>query len=697
LLRQAPAAYRTQVNDLLLAGLVRALRRWGGMTQVRIDLEGHGRETGDTPLDLSRTVGWFTSVYPVVLTAEDDDAALITAVKEYLRAVPGRGLGHGLLDAQGVARSSILFNYLGQFEETGAGQGWRIAAEGVGAGQLETAPASHALTINGQVYAGTLRLTLGYSGERHDAARMQALADAYAQALRELVAHCASGAQGVTPSDFPLAGLDQATLAALPIGAPVSQWEDIYPVTPMQAGMLFHSAWAQSEEEGEPAYVNQLCVDVQGLDEARFEAAWAAALARHEVLRTGFVQGAGAPLQWVAREVAVPFERCERLGADAAQLQALARQARRGGFDLSRPPLMRLLLVRTGADRHHFIWTHHHLLLDGWSVSQLLGEVLRAYEGQEVTRGTGRYRDYLAWLGQRDGAAMRAYWQGVTRMLDEPTLLAPVLPSGQARQQGDAAAGHADLLLDWDEAATQALVAFARAERVTVNTLVQAAWAHVLAQATGHDTVAFGATTSGRPEALPGAQAMLGLFINTLTMVVHVPTASPTGDWLRRIQADSVASREWEHAALADVQRWAGHNGQALFDTLLVFENFPVDEALRQSRPAGLAFEGLASRDHASYALSLVVAQREGLSLRLSYARSQVDDAAAAALVARVDLALRGLMRDGAAPVADLCTLTHEDSARLRGWERAEALPAADGSDDPMPVRIAAQARRTPD
>ena len=696
LLRQAPAAYHTQVNDLLLAGLVRALRRWGGMTQVRIDLEGHGRETGDTALDLSRTVGWFTSVYPVALTAEDDDAALITGIKEYLRAVPGRGLGHGLLDAQGVARSSILFNYLGQFEETAAGQGWRIAAEGVGAGQLEMAPASHALTINGQVYAGTLRLTLGYSDERHDAARMQALADAYAQALRELVAHCASGAQGVTPSDFPLAGLDQAALAALPIDAPVSQWEDLYPVTPMQAGMLFHSAWAQSEEEGEPAYVNQLCVDVQGLDEARFEAAWAAALARHEVLRTGFVQGAGAPLQWVAREVAVPFERCERLGADATQLQALARQARRGGFDLSRPPLMRLLLVRTGADRHHFIWTHHHLLLDGWSVSQLLGEVLRAYEGQAVTRGTGRYRDYLAWLGQRDGAAMQAYWQGVTGALDEPTLLAPVLPSGQARQQGDAAAGHADLLLDWDEAATQALVAFARAERVTVNTLVQAAWAHVLAQATGHDTVAFGATTSGRPEALPGAQAMLGLFINTLTMVVHVPTASPTGDWLRRIQADSVASREWEHAALADVQRWAGHNGQALFDTLLVFENFPVDEALRQSRPAGLAFEGLASRDHASYALSLVVAQREGLSLRLSYARSQVDDAAAAALVARVDLALRGLMRDGAAPVADLCTLTHEDSARLRGWERAEALPTADDSDDPMPVRIAAQARRTP-
>ncbi|MCM2575740.1 condensation domain-containing protein, partial [Achromobacter xylosoxidans] len=364
----------------------------------------------------------------------------------------------------------------------------------------------------------------------------------------------------------------------------------------------------------------------------------------------------------------------------------------------SRPPLMRLLLVRTGADRHHFIWTHHHLLLDGWSVSQLLGEVLRTYEGREVARHPGRYRDYLAWLAQRDGAAMQAYWQGVTGALDAPTLLAPALPPAKPQQVAAEAGGHADLLLDWDAAATQALVAFARAERVTVNTLVQAAWARVLAQATGHDTVAFGATTSGRPEALPGAQTLLGLFINTITMVVPVAPARPQGDWLRQIQAGSVTAREWEHAALADVQRWAGHNGQALFDTLLVFENFPVDEALRESRPAGLAFEGLASRDHASYALSLVVAQRDRLSLRLSYARAQIDDATAAALAARVDQVLRGLMRDSAAPVADLCTLTAADRERLPGWERGAALaPPADWSGEPVPVRIAAQARRTPD
>ncbi|MCD0501384.1 condensation domain-containing protein, partial [Achromobacter sp. MY14] len=166
----------------------------------------------------------------------------------------------------------------------------------------------HELTFNGHVHDGQLSISLGYSSKRHDPTRMQALAKQYEAALRVLVAHCVSGVHGVTPSDFPLAGLTWEGLRALDIPAPAHQWQDLYPVTPMQAGMLFHSVWdAASGEDEVPAYVNQLRVDIDGLDVERFRSAWASALARHDVLRTGFLQRAGAPLQWVARDVALPY------------------------------------------------------------------------------------------------------------------------------------------------------------------------------------------------------------------------------------------------------------------------------------------------------------------------------------------------------------------------------------------------------
>ena len=676
LLKDAPAAYRTQVNDLLLAALAQALGEWGGLKQVRIDLEGHGREDASGELDLSRTVGWFTSVYPVVLDTQGDTAERLMRVKETLRAVPSQGLGYGVLtDAlPGQPQAPVLFNYLGQFDTVTAGEAdWRIAAEAPGAGQDEAAELIHELTFNGHVHDGQLSISLGYSSKRHDPTRMQALAKQYEAALRALVAHCVSGVHGVTPSDFPLAGLTWEGLRALDIPAPAHQWQDLYPVTPMQAGMLFHSVWdAASGEDEVPAYVNQLRVDIDGLDVERFRSAWASALARHDVLRTGFLQRAGAPLQWVARDVALPYTvidaRPAQPAALRARLDAIAQDDLRRGFDLSLPPLLRLTLARISDTAYHLVWTHHHLLLDGWSVSQLLGEVLSAYAGQAVPRGAGRYRDFLAWLTTRDALATQRYWEQALRKLDAPTLLAAA--SGGAAQ----GTGHADVLASWDAARSQGLAVYARRERVTVNTVVQAAWALVLAQATGQGTVAFGATSSGRPDSLPGAQQTLGLYINTLPVVVPTTAAATVGDWLRTLQAQNVASREVEHTPLADVQRWAGANGQALFDTLLVFENYPVDAALQAGAPAGLRFVGLTHRDQASYALSLVVAIRDTLELRFTYDQAQFTRSTIDRLAERMSLALHQLMQAPAEPVAGVRILPADELRLLSQWESGEPL-----------------------
>ncbi|MCW3152863.1 amino acid adenylation domain-containing protein [Achromobacter spanius] len=662
LLKDAPAAYRTQVNDLLLAALAQALGEWGGLKQVRIDLEGHGREDASGELDLSRTVGWFTSVYPVVLDTQGDTAERLMRVKETLRAVPSQGLGYGVLaDAlPGQPQAPILFNYLGQFDTVTAGEAdWRIAAEASGAGQDEAAELIHELTFNGHVHDGQLSISLGYSSKRHDPTRVQALAKQYEAALRALVAHCVSGVHGVTPSDFPLAGLTWEGLRALDIPAPAHQWQDLYPVTPMQAGMLFHSVWdAASGEDEVPAYVNQLRVDIDGLDVERFRSAWASALARHDVLRTGFLQRAGAPLQWVARDVALPYRVIDaRNHRDASHpvatvLDAQARADLMQGFDLASPPLLRVTLMRTAEQRYHLIWTFHHLLLDGWSVSQLLGEVLRTHEGLPVAAGVGRYRDYLTWLATRSEIDTQAYWRGCLQALSEPSLLAPAL---RLRGACTAATGYADLHARMDPAASSALAERARHHRVTVNTLVQAAWALVLAQVTGQSTAVFGVTTSGRPDTLAGAQHMLGLFINTLPLAVTIASDATLGEWLRGIQAQNLTSREHEHAPLFDVQRWAGHGGSALFDTLLVFENYPVDAALKTQASAGVRFANLQNHEQTHYALTLVVTQQSGLSLQLSYDRSRLSEAVAQALAQRLHYILARLAahegRVGALPL----------------------------------------------
>ncbi|SDO97798.1 non-ribosomal peptide synthase domain TIGR01720/amino acid adenylation domain-containing protein, partial [Rhodoferax sp. OV413] len=385
LLKQAPAAYRSQVNDLLLTALGRALCEAGGVSRVAIDLEGHGREDVFDGIDLTRTVGWFTSLYPVVIEPTGDTGAALKRVKETLRAVPGRGLGHGVLKALGTPAqrealqtgttaaqdgdygpAQVLFNYLGQFDGSFDAQArWRPAAESAGDEVHPDTALTHEFAVNGQVYDGELRLVVSYSRARHDEVAVRAWVDAFQRELEALIAHCTSGAQGLTPSDFPLAQLAQPGLDALASTLAPSRVEDLYPLSPMQAGMLFHSVY---ERQGS-AYVTQLRVDVQGLDVERFRQAWQGAMARHEILRTGFLADAERPLQWVARQVEVPLrlEDGRRWEDVAGGLDALAQAELVQGFDLAEPPLLRLVLVRTGPDAMHLVWTSHHLLLDGWS------------------------------------------------------------------------------------------------------------------------------------------------------------------------------------------------------------------------------------------------------------------------------------------------------------------------------------------
>ncbi|SFH12235.1 non-ribosomal peptide synthetase [Pseudomonas sp. NFACC45] len=628
LLQQAPAAYRTQVNDLLLTALARVIGRWTGDASTLIQLEGHGREALFDGLDLSRSVGWFTSLFPVRLTPAATTEDSIKAIKEQLRAIPDKGLGFAVLrylgdeqtrrTLQALPVPRITFNYLGQFDSGFADDAAGLfipASESAGTPQSPLAPLDNWLTLNGSVYAGELSIDWTFSTQMFDESTIQALALDYAQELQALIEHCCQTRhQGFTPSDFPLAGLTQAQLDALPLAA--RQIEDIYPLSPMQQGMLFHTLYEQQAGN----YINQLRVDVAGLDVERFRQAWQAAMDAHEVLRSSFVWDGDfkRALQVVhkQREVAFLFHDGGAVANPSLDLDALALAQRQQGFELDVAPLLRLLVARVAEDRYHLIYTSHHILMDGWSNSQLLGEVLQRYSGQTPARPSGRYRDYIDWLSLQNPQASEQFWTAQLAELDEPTHLAGAFARDH---RGEASAGHGEYEQVLDTHATARLHAFAREQKVTVNTLVQAAWQLLLQRCTGQSVVAFGATVAGRPAHIPGVEQQIGLFINTLPLVGSPRAEQSIGQWLQEVQGRNLSLREHEHTPLFDIQRWAGQGGAALFDTLLVFENYPVSQALQQGAPDTLRFGEVANHEQTNYPLTLAVNLGDTLSLLLSY------------------------------------------------------------------------------
>ena len=637
LLQQAPAAYRTQVNDLLLTALARVIARWSGNDSVLIQLEGHGREELFDNVDLTRTLGWFTSLFPVKLTANASPEASIKAVKEQLRAIPNKGLGFGVLRYLGEApvqqalkalpAPRITFNYLGQFDgsfdNTPSGL-FVPSGLGAGANQDPQAPLGNWLTLNGQVYDDVFTLGWTFSLERFDVATVQHLADDYSAELQALIEHCCREENAsLTPSDFPLASLDQAQLDQLPLAA--RDVADLYPLSPMQQGMLFHSLYQQATGD----YINQMRLEVSGLDVERFRDAWQATLDAHDILRTGFIwQGSlEQPVQVVFKQVELPFQVMDwRHRSDLAQaLEQQDRIERETAFDLARAPLLRLVLIQTGDDSHHLIYTNHHILMDGWSNSQLLGEVLQRYSGHGPAAQLSRYRDYIAWLQGQDQQADQAFWQGQLATFEAPTRLSLALAHLPSASEHE---GRSVLHQGFDAQRTRHFAEFAREQKITVNTLVQAAWLLLLQRYTGQATVAFGATVAGRPADLKGIEQQIGLFINTLPIVATPDPVLSVSAWLQQVQSQNLALREHEHTPLFEIQRWAGQGGEALFDNILVFENYPMSEALERGAPEALRFSSVVNHEQTHYPLTLAVALGETLELHYGYGHEYFSAAA---------------------------------------------------------------------
>ncbi|SNY74913.1 non-ribosomal peptide synthetase, partial [Paractinoplanes atraurantiacus] len=623
LLTTVPETFRAGVQEVLLAGLALALsRRTGTSAEPLIGLEGHGREEQVVPgADLVRTVGWFTSEYPVRLpAATGGPAAVVRGVKERLRAVPDGGVGYGLLRYLGAFQPAnepeVLFNYLGRFGSAETAD-WAPAPELPAAHAVAEPgmPVRHRVAVN-VVAVDTpdgpvLRASFDYPGGAVDEQDARRLADDWLAALVAVRAAASEpGAGALTPADVLLTGIGAKELAERWPGA-----VDVLPLSPLQEGLYY---LAGLDDETDVYTVQQVFTLSGPVDADRLRDAAARLLDRYPNLRGAFDRTEdGRPVQVVPGAVEVPFE-----VVDAGDLDALLRHERARRFDLAAPPLLRFVLARAGKNDHRLILTQHHLLMDGWSGPLAMRDLFAFYAGT-ATESPRPYRDYLAWLARQDPAITRAAWQDALLGLEEPTLVAPGAPAIATLPEV------AEIVLD--ETETASLSAAARAHGLTLNTVVQGAWALLLAEVTGRTDVVFGATVSGRPAALPGVEDMVGLFINTVPVRVRLRPEESWPELLRRVQAEQAALLDHQHASLAEIQRRAGLGD--LFDTLTVFESYPTGTAVPDV--GDLRIGGGIPVDATHYPLSLVVVPHSRLRLRLEHRPDIYDTTAAERLLNR--------------------------------------------------------------
>ncbi|MCK7622568.1 non-ribosomal peptide synthase/polyketide synthase [Streptomyces sp. RS10V-4] len=709
LLRRVPAVYRTRMDDVLLSAVGRVLADWAGSDRITVALEGHGREDlpGGQGPDLSRTVGWFTTQYPVTLTPAGppeapDWGATLKAVKERLRAVPRRGLGYEALARLGspdpAARAlaahplpQVCFTYHGQWE-TAPGRDFAPAGETPGRDTAPGEPLDHLLDISAAVTDGVLEFTWHYSDRIHRAETVRALADGTVEALAGLAAHCARpDAGGRTPADFPLARLDQAAVDRL--AGDGRTVEDLLPLTPLQEGMLFHRLVGGPED----VYLDQASLLLDGVaDPEAFARAWQRVTDRTPALRTSVVwEGVPVPLQIVHRRATVPTAHLDWRDLDEdRQAAALARvrdEDLARGLDLTAAPLMRLTLIRLPAGRLRLLWTSHHLILDGWSLAQVLTEVCEEYAALTTGRPAAPpvrrpFGDYVRHLAARDGRAAEEYWAAVLAGFATPTPLPGGRPAREAHRARSAAVRTGGL----GPEASRRLVHTARRHGLTLNTVVQGAWALLLSRHSGEPDVVFGTTVAGRPDDLPGAESMVGMFINTLPTRVRVDERRPAAAWLRDLQDAQVEARRFDTVSLARLTALGDvPAGTPLFESMVAFENYPFDDA--RTAGAGVRILDVASRDTTNFPLVLRAHHTDRLGFDLAYDPDRFDPATAGALADRLCLLLTGLADDR--PLRDLPWTTAE--------ERRRVLTDWNGTDRGRPTAtlvdlFAEQAARTP-
>ncbi|WP_405825446.1 amino acid adenylation domain-containing protein [Streptomyces sp. NBC_00838] len=665
LLGEIPAKFHAGVNDVLLTALAVTLARWRrdlGQDQsfAHIELEGHGREgrfvagTAGFEPELSRTVGWFTTLFPVTvdpgaaadLTAPEYLAAALKAVKEDLARVPDNGVSYGALrylaDAEFDAPApQVLFNYLGRFD-AGASGDWQLAGTTGQLGErrdprmrLPRALEFNAIAEPAASGAYELVTTISWPDGVFTDDDIATLGEYFRGALAGLAA---LDHGGHSPSDFPLVPLTQADVDTLDGPA----LRDILPLTPLQEGLYFHSVF---DDDSAGSYVEQQLITLDGeVDGGRLAAAATRLLTLFPNLAARFTALADGRVVCVQEDgTQAPFTTLDRPGITDEEIRDLAERDRRAGFDLATGPLMRYTLIRAGAGRHVLVQTVHHIIADGWSVPPMLRALLAEYHAPGTVYPLGGFSDYLGWLAERDEDESDRVWRGELAELPGPSLVAAEhTPSDR----------FADTSVDPGEDGDD-IDAAVRAAGVPLSVAVHSAWAVTLGGILRGTDVVFGSTVSGRDADVPGIADMVGLFINTIPVRAGWTDTTTARQLLAAVREHQSAVLPHQHVSLARIGRLAGVG--ALFDTLVVFD-VATDVDSLHGPDDRLRIRDIVNEGAPHYPLTLVV-ERTGDGrprFNLIYDGELLREAGAEAILRTFTRTLTGLLTRPDTPVADV-------------------------------------------
>ncbi|OBG81541.1 non-ribosomal peptide synthetase [Mycobacterium sp. E802] len=716
LLGEVPAAFHAGVQDILLIafGLAWAEYLGTGNRPISFDVEGHGRnediggqDTAD--VDLSRTVGWFTTKYPValqmaelpweqVISGEAELGPVLKAAKEQLRALPD-DLTYGMLrylnddvELDGPD-PTIGFNYLGRL---GAGVGdlsdelWRIdqdALSATGAASAVAMPLMHTVELN----AGTMDTDAGpclqaawtWAPSVLGPDQVDRISRLWFEALKGICAHVRSGGGGLTPSDVLPARLTQHQIDELQQQFAVA---DVLPLTPVQQGLLFHSTFARGEGAHDDVYAVQLDITVTGVvDQHRLRDALHTVVARHPNLAARFCGQFGDPVQVIPADPVMAWRYLDLRGDDQSpdeEVRQLCDAERGAVCDLAERPTFRAALIRTSGNEHRFVLTFHHIVIDGWSLPILLQEIFASYFGQRLP-APASYRNFVDWLARQDRPAAEVAWRNLLAGFETPTLVAPPVEPGPRGIETYRVSAET----------TRALGELARSQHTTVATVLQAAWAQLLMWLTGQHDVAFGTAVSGRPTDLPGADSMVGLLINTVPVRARTTATTTVAELLEQLQRAHNDTLEHEHLALTDIHHLSGH--EQLFDTLFLYESYPIDTSAFMGVQE-LAVTEFNNREYNHYPLSVMALPGHELGLRLEFDSDVFSVAVIDGLVERFQRLLVDMTTDPTRRLSSMDVLEAAEHDRLDEWSNRGILDQPVAEPISIPEMFSRQVDRDP-
>jgi len=688
LLTRVNKAFGSEINDILLTALALAVQEIYGQNRLLIALEGHGREEILEDVNISRTVGWFTSLFPVIIEIEKQNelSGHIRQVKESLRRIPNKGIGYGILrfltspekrdNLDFKLQPRMSFNYLGQFDADVQEKSFSIARESAGSSQSPLTEREYELDVSGLIAGNRLGLSIAYGKNQFQKETIEKLAVVFKEKLLSLIDHCLTQKERVfSPSDFtyknfPIPVLDKITSLVS------SEIEDIYILTPMQSGMLFQALLDPTST----AYFEQMSYRLKGKIQIDLvEKTISELYRRYDVLRTNFFyEENDRPLQVVLKEKAPQFHSEDirtSVPVDKREewIETFKETDRNTPFDLRKDSLMRVCVIQVEDEEFEFLWSHHHILMDGWCAGILVEEFFEIYSNlvdgtQYALPPITPFRNYLEWLEKQDMKESRRYWQDYLSGYSEAATV-PSFEIPESREQGYRREICRRVL---DKEKSAKLQELANRYQVTMNTLVQLLWGLLLGHYNGTRDVVFGSVVSGRPSQVDKVESIVGLFINTIPVRINSEEGAVFSDLLKNLQEQALESEPHHYISLANIQ--GDHSlKQRLLDHVLIFENYPLVDQIEGvvtaseagSRKMDLSLSRSETYEQTNYDFNVIVVSTGTFSLKLEYNANKFTSAGVERIAAHFFSIIEQIMDNTEKKVEDITLLTEEEKQIL--------------------------------